>query len=65
MKVSFGPAIIQKLRRIAIDPNLLANMGLSEGDRVHLFLDTETQSIIIEKDSSTPHLTRPLGKSKK
>ena len=49
MKVSFGTTTVQKNRRIAIDPNLLENVGLAEGDQVRLFFDTETQAIVIER----------------
>lgn len=52
MKVFFGTSVIQKSRRVALDPNLLQNLGLSEGDRVQVFLDTDTQSLIIKKDGS-------------
>lgn len=49
MKVSFGTTTVQKNRRVAIDPNLLENVGLEEGDEVHLFFDTNISAIVIEK----------------
>ncbi len=52
MKVSFGTTTVQKNRRIAVDPNLLENLGLSEGDAVRLFLDTDTKAIVIQKEAS-------------
>jgi len=48
-RVSFGTTTVQKNRRIALDPNLLDNLELSEGDEVKLFLDTDTHAIVIEK----------------
>jgi len=52
MKVFFGTAIIQKSRRIALDPSLLENLELGEGDRVRVYLETDTQSLVIEKDAA-------------
>ena len=51
--VSFGDAIIQKLRRVTLDDSLLRNLGINEGDAVELFLDTEEEAIIIKKSRST------------
>lgn len=41
---------IQGLNRIAIPKELLENMKLEEGDKIALFYDKETGSIIIKKD---------------
>ena len=48
-KVLFGTTLIQRQRRVALDPNLLENLGLAIGDEVAIFLDTEARSICIEK----------------
>lgn len=39
--------IIQQLNRVALNPQLLENLGLKEGDKVKIFLDTEKEEIII------------------
>lgn len=38
---------IQSLNRIALNPELLENLGLKTGDKVKIFLDTEKEEIII------------------
>lgn len=63
MKVSFGTTIVQKNRRIAIDPNLLENMGLAEGDAIRLFFDTDINAIVIEKSGANGHSDGPLVKN--
>jgi formylmethanofuran dehydrogenase subunit D len=50
-KVSFGTLKIQKLRRIALDPNLLDTLGLHEGDSVKVELDVGTSTILIRKNA--------------
>ena len=48
-KVSFGTSRIQKLRRVALDGNLLKTLGLEEGDAVDVELDINTATILIRK----------------
>ncbi len=48
-KVSFGTSIIQKSRRVALDPNLLDTLELKEGDKVRVELDTHTATILIRR----------------
>ena len=48
-KVHFGTTLIQRQRRVALDPNLLENLGLAIGDEVSISLDVESRSICIEK----------------
>jgi formylmethanofuran dehydrogenase subunit D len=48
-KVSFGTSIIQKSRRVALDPNLLHTLELKEGDKVKVELDIDTATILIRK----------------
>jgi formylmethanofuran dehydrogenase subunit D len=48
-KVSFGTSIIQKSRRVALDPNLLHTLELKEGDKVRVELDINTATILIRK----------------
>jgi hypothetical protein len=57
-KVSFGTSIIQKSRRVALDPNLLDTLALKEGDRVRVELDTDTKTILIRKAIATPGAKR-------
>lgn len=51
-KVSFGTSIIQKSRRVALDPNLLHTLELNEGDKVRVELDIDTATILIRKDAA-------------
>lgn len=48
-KVSFGTSIIQKSRRVALDPNLLDTLELKEGDKVRVELDIDTATIMIRR----------------
>lgn len=64
MKVSFGTIKVQKNRRIALDPNLLTNMGLAEGDDVLLYLDTEKKAIVIERADAGKPSNNKLGAGK-
>lgn len=50
-KVLYGTLKIQKLRRIALDPNLLDTLGLQEGDSVKVELDVGTSTILIRKSA--------------
>jgi hypothetical protein len=50
--VSFGTSTIQKLRRVALDSNLLTTLGLSEGDTVKVELDVDSATILIRKDAA-------------
>lgn len=51
--VSFGTSTIQKLRRVALDPNLLTTLGLREGDAVKVELDVDSATILIRKDAAS------------
>lgn len=51
--VSFGTSTIQKLRRVALDPNLLMTLGLREGDAVKVELDVDRATILIRKDAAS------------
>lgn len=53
-KVSFGTTKIQKLRRIALDANLLETLQLKEGDDVHVALDVSSGTIVIRKAALKP-----------
>jgi len=50
---SYGTSKIQKLRRIALDSNLLATLKLQEGDTVKIDLDVATATILIRKDAES------------
>ena len=50
--VSFGASKIQKLRRVAIDANLLATLNLQEGDTVTVDLDVQNSTILIRKKAT-------------
>lgn len=47
--VSFGTSIIQRSRRVALDPNLLQTLQLKEGDKVRVELEIDTSTILIRK----------------
>jgi len=51
--VSFGTSTIQKLRRIALDSNLLTTLELQEGDTVKIDLDVASATILIRKDAAS------------
>jgi hypothetical protein len=51
--VSFGTSTIQKLRRIALDSNLLTTLELQEGDTVKIDLDVASATILIRKDAGS------------
>jgi bifunctional DNA-binding transcriptional regulator/antitoxin component of YhaV-PrlF toxin-antitoxin module len=60
-KVFFGRAKVQKLRRIAIDANALENLGISEGDEVCVYLDTDKAELVVCKHDPKKKLTqKPL-----
>jgi hypothetical protein len=60
-KVSFGTSIIQKARRIALDPNLLTTLAWQEGDTVRIDLDVETGTILIRKEIADESRRKPSG----
>lgn len=49
LEVSFGPTMIQKMRRISLDANLLRTLGLEEGDSLDVALMVETGEIRLRK----------------
>jgi hypothetical protein len=51
--VSFGTSTIQKLRRVALDPNLLTTLELQEGDTVRIDLDVASATILIRKGAGS------------
>lgn len=53
-KVSYGTTRIQKLRRVALDQNLLDTLGLAIGDLVRVELDTESETITIARALKEP-----------
>ena len=52
-KVSYGTIKIQKMRRIALDPNLLETLGLEVGDSVRIELDVEREAIVITRGDAS------------
>ena len=48
-RVKFGNLKIQKLNRVALPNSLLENLDLKPSDDVELFLDIESNEIIIKK----------------
>jgi hypothetical protein len=50
---SYGTSTIQKLRRIALDSNLLETLELQEGDMVKIDLDVATSTILIRKHAGS------------
>jgi hypothetical protein len=53
-KVSFGTSIIQRSRRVALDPNLLETLKLKEGDKVRVELDVDSETILIRRAIAVP-----------
>ena len=51
--VSFRTSTIQKLRRIALDSNLLTTLELQEGDTVKIDLDVASATILIRKEAGS------------
>jgi len=41
---------IQNLNRVVLNPELLENLKLKQGDKVNIFLDTEKEEIIIRRE---------------
>ncbi len=56
-EVSFGPTMIQKMRRISLDANLLRTLGLEEGDSLEVALMIETGEIRLRKSSTSKRKT--------
>jgi len=56
-RVSFGSRIVQKLKRISLDHNLLDNLQVREGDSVDLYFDPEEKAIVIKKSNNLGHNT--------
>lgn len=52
-RVSYGTTTIQKLRRVALDPNLLVTLGLEVGDCVRVELDVDNGAVLISKATHT------------
>jgi bifunctional DNA-binding transcriptional regulator/antitoxin component of YhaV-PrlF toxin-antitoxin module len=57
-EVSFGNAVIQKLRRVTLDANLLRTLDLAEGDSVEIVLLVESGEICLRK------MATPVGSLK-
>jgi len=50
-RVSFGRRVVQKLKRVSLNHNLLENIQVKEGDTIDLYFDTEEQAIVIKKSN--------------
>jgi ribosomal 50S subunit-recycling heat shock protein len=50
-RVSFGSRVVQKLKRVSLNHNLLANLQVKEGDTIDLYFDTDEQTIVIKKSN--------------
>ena len=50
-RVSFGNRMVQKLKRVSLNHNLLENLQVKEGDTVDLYFDTEEKAIVIKKSN--------------
>lgn len=59
-EISFGSTMIQKLRRISLDPNLLRTLGLQEGDDLEVALIVETGEIRLRRSGPPLHATKTL-----
>lgn len=51
-EISFGSVTIQKLRRIALDQNLLKTLKLTEGDVLEVVLLVDTGEIRLVNNAS-------------
>lgn len=52
-RITFGTTKIQTLRRVSLDANLLANLGLSENDILSVYLDLENDEIVLKRAQKT------------
>jgi len=50
-RVSFGSRVVQKLKRVSLNHNLLENLQVKEGDIIDLYFDTEEEAIVIKKSN--------------
>ena len=53
-KVFYGTSKIQALRRVALDANLLATLGLDVGDLLKVELDIENETVRLTRASTSP-----------
>jgi len=51
-RVSFGSRVVQKLKRVSLNHNLLENIQVKEGDTIDLYFDTEEKAIVIKKSNA-------------
>lgn len=56
-EVNFGSVMIQKLRRITLDQNLLRTLELEEGDSLDVILLVDTGEIRLRKSVPNSDLT--------
>lgn len=52
-KVFYGTSKIQTLRRVALDANLLATLGLDVGDLLNVELDIENETVLLTRANSS------------
>ena len=50
-RVSFGSRVVQKLKRVSLNHNLLENLHVKEGDTIDLYFDTGENAIVIKKSN--------------
>jgi DNA-binding IclR family transcriptional regulator len=50
-RVSFGNRVVQKLKRVSLNHNLLENLQVKEGDTIDLYFDTDEKAIVIKKSN--------------
>ena len=48
-RIIFGTTKIPSLRRVSLDINLLANLGLHENDVLSVYLDLENEEIVLKR----------------
>ena len=51
-RVSFGSRVVQRLKRVSLNHNLLENLQVKEGDTIDLYFDTEEEAIVIKKSNA-------------
>lgn len=62
-EVSFGTATIQRMRRVALDANMLRTLGLAEGDSLEVVLLVDSSEILLRK-SAPRSIKTVLGEDK-
>ena len=63
-RVSFGSRMVQKLKRVSLNHNLLENLQVKEGDTIDLYFDTDEEAIVIKKSNNKGSDSSKHGRSR-